>query len=169
MKILLLISLLISFNSFADVWRSIDSMNLVNYSQLYLNAEDYLKAVVVQEKAEHVLTIRNSDGKEVYARSREAVFSAFKEVKVLNKGSAPILMVIWQKGVHGEQVELIDTKTFKTKLDKTSSWPIEVTETKKGIEVLFSGDAIKGKQGQFKKEVYLVTERSRVVKIREER
>ncbi len=168
MKKIIILICLISFNIQANVWRNLEGMKIVNFSKLYLNSEDFHKVLVLKDKGEHHLTIKNNEGKDIYNRTRESVYSSFKFIRMIySKSSSPIIMIVWQKGVHGEQVELLDSKSLKIKLEKTSSWPIEIIDTKKGVELVFSGAALKNKPDEFKQETYLIDKNGRVVRTKE--
>jgi hypothetical protein len=166
MKILFLLLCIISFSSYADLWKKLDNLKIINFSKLYLNSEDYHRVLVVSEKGEHILSITDYKNKVIYERSRANVFSSFKSIRMIyTKGTKPTIMIVWQKGVHGEQVELIDSGTMKVKLEKTSSWPVEILNKNDGTELVFYGESLNKNPQEFKKEGLLLNRKGEIVQL----
>lgn len=127
--------LLISLNLYAKVTlEQVDSMGLINYQKVSLLDDPY-SLLVFNTQGGQVIELYN-DKKKVYSRSLSLLTDSFISVffRVFDDAQAPFAILKLQKGVHGEQLVVINLESGKEVFHDSSVWPLELQISSKAVD-----------------------------------
>jgi|GEM_PF-6766258 len=127
----------------------------VHHFQKYApdSAEVAWNILVYQEESELFLKVSNAEsGEELLNYANEfGISDAFISARVLTLTAYknPVLLTLWNRGIHGERIVLFDPslKTEKILLNETSAWPADIRFREDKIIVNLGRDMRAGKKG----------------------
>jgi len=136
-----LVALLFTSNCFALL--SVADVNKLGI--IYFAQNDFYETpydILVQSDKGDQKMIISSEGKKLYEANMGSVTEGFKSI-ILNsfKGDDAVYAVILrQKGVHGEQVELVNLTNAKIVFHTTSAWPLVYEVHKNSLDVIVTDE-----------------------------
>ncbi|GAB4010075.1 MAG: hypothetical protein Fur0010_01910 [Bdellovibrio sp.] len=152
---------LICFSANAeDIIQSLKKMNVVYYASVGHESDEY-KALVIESNADHQFRLYDESGKIVLSDSFPILTDAFHHLKVLDlpADNGPFLMIVTQRGIHGESLKLYSLKEMKLIKNYTSTMPVNWQVFEDRIEIQCYGP--KASNGEESKENYVFPEKKK--------
>jgi len=123
---LILIFVMMTSTVFAeDLFQKMRGLKVVSYSKLGHESDEY-EAIVVEEKADHLLKVINKKGEDILTDSYPILTDSFQELRSVDIGDelSPYILVVTQRGIHGENLLIYSLPKRKLVKNYTSTMPI---------------------------------------------
>lgn len=118
------------------------NLNIKHFSSIIEDGGVYKVIVFYEANEDHAEIYK--DRKKLWEQAKGVVSTGFKSFEIHSDHKRQSLwgIFIWGKGVHGEQVQIVDLKSGKALLERTSSWPVLLSKEANGLKLITYGDRI---------------------------
>jgi|GEM_PF-4538067 len=131
-----------SYGSASQKLQELKNLNIKHFSSIVEDGGIYKVIVFYEANEDHAEIYK--DRKKLWEQAKGVVSTGFKSFEIHSDKKRQRLwgIFIWGKGVHGEQVQVVDLKSGKALLERTSSWPVLLAKEANGLTLTSYGDRI---------------------------